>query len=199
MILKKTLFTILICAFSAQAALTQSPSLIRSRWSDSFVEWELLAPTDSTENEDGEWVVEESPVGEFKLRWLNVREDWSEWDFDVSGLAGTIRARWKDDLTQWELRSYDGSVVTMRTVWGKELTEWRVTDNDISLNLKSRWTNQFDEWQVDDDTYGSFYIYTLRSRDPRDWAIEDKLREEVSPAIRLALTFLVVFHNSPRM
>jgi hypothetical protein len=188
----------------AAAAQAQTLSSVSTRWSDSFVEWEVYAvmPQDTSETEDGEEEDEESPeeelYGELKLRWLNVRDDFSEWDYEMGEERGTIRQKWKDDLSQWELRSYGGNVVTMRTLWSNDLTEWRVTDNSITLNLKSKWKNQFDEWLVDDSTRGKFYLYTYVQNDPRDWAIEDGLDESVSASMKTALIFLTVFIASPK-
>jgi len=142
---------------------------------------------------------QEELYGEFKLRWLNVREDWTEWDFELGGERGTIRAKWKDDPSQWELRTYTGAIVTMRTAWPNDNTQWRVTDNTVTLLLKSRWTNQLDEWLVEDATRGKFYLYTLNRQDPRDWAIEDGLDATVSDAMKLAMVFLTVFQSTPRM
>lgn len=192
-----------LITFIAQA---QTLSSVSTRWSDSFVEWEIYAvtPKDSTDTDEDEDDDEdsESPTeelyGEFKLRWLAIRDDWTEWDFELGEQRGTIRQKWKDDPTQWELRTYSGDVVTMRTMWTNDLTEWRVTDNSTTLNLKSKWKNQFDEWLVDDPTRGIFYIYTYSERDPRDWAIEDSLSSDVSEPMKLALVFLTVFCASPK-
>jgi hypothetical protein len=180
---------------------SQAFSSIRTRWSDSFVEWELLGYEDDLPPEDGadSEEMDEVIIGDLQLRWLNVRDDWSEWDFRLGEERGTIRMKWKDNPTEWELRTYNGDVVTMRAAWAGDLSEWRVTDNSLSLQLRSRWTNQFDEWLVDDPTYGRFYLYTFRRQDPRDWAIEDRLAEKVTPAMKLALIFLTVFHGTPRM
>ena len=182
----------------------QNLTSVSTRWSDSFVEWEIYAamPQDTTNSagseEDSE-PAEEELYGELKLRWLNVRDDFSEWDYELGGERGTIRQKWKDDPTQWEVRSYEGNIVSIRSMWSNDLTEWRVTDNSITLNLKSRWKNQFDEWLVDDSTYGRFYLYTYTERDPRDWAIEDSLDDSISNSMKMALIFLTVFNGSPRM
>ncbi len=169
-------------------------------WSDSFVEWALyVSAADSTQNEeDDSEAPDEEEYGEMKLRWLNLRDDWSEWDFSIGDERGTIKMKWKDDPTQWELRTYSGAVVTMRAAWSNDLSEWRVTDNSISLTLRSRWTNQFDEWIVQDPTRGTFYMYTLVEGDPRDWAIEDNLDDSIPPTMKLALIFLTIYHSSPR-
>ncbi len=201
-------FLLLIMSFWLVAAVqAQTLSSVSTRWSDSFVEWEIYAvmPQDTSETADAEDDDEEDSEapqeeyhGELKLRWLNVRDDFSEWDYELGDERGTIRQKWKDDLTQWELRSYSGNVVTMRTMWSNDLTEWRVTDNSITLNLKSKWKNQFDEWLVDDSTRGQFYLYTYYDRDPRDWAIQDSLNEDVSESMKMALIFLTVFNASPK-
>ena len=197
------LVLLLVLTWHAVLLGAQTPSSISTRWNDSFVEWEIYAvlPRDSTreETDDDSEEADESLYGELKLRWLNIRDDYSEWDYEIGDERGTIRQKWKDDPSQWELRSYSGSVVSMRTAWPGDFNEWRVTDNSISLNLKSRWTNQFDEWLVDDQNRGRFYIYTMIERDPRDWTIEDSLDESVSQSVKLALIFLTVFNGSPKM
>ncbi|MBN8678938.1 MAG: hypothetical protein J0M29_11990 [Chitinophagales bacterium] len=181
---------------SAQAPILTTVS---SRWQDSFVEWEIYASMDDPRMlEEGEEMQEER-YGELKLRWLNVRDDWSEWDFDLGGQRGTIRQKWKDDPQQWELRTYSGVVVTMRTAWSGDFKEWRVSDNDITLNIRSKWANQYDEWLVQDANYGNFYLYTLRSQDPRDWAVDDKLTPNISEEMKLAMIFLVIYNTSPKM
>ena len=192
------------CFFSAlgiSPILAQAPLMttVSTRWQDSFVEWEIYASMDDPRQlEEGEELQEEL-YGELKLRWLNVRDDWSEWDFDLGGQRGTIRQKWKDDPQQWELRTYTGVVITMRTAWAGDFKEWRVSDNDITLNIRSKWTNQFDEWQVQDTNYGDFYLYTLRSQDPRDWAVDDRLAPNISEEMKLALIFLVIYNTSPKM
>ena len=155
-------FLLAVCCLFVVSAKTQTLSSVSTRWSDSFVEWEIYAtmPTDTTDTDDPDADSEtpqEELYGEFKLRWLNVRNDFSEWDYELGSERGAIRQKWKDDPTQWELRSYTGNIVTIRTMWANDLTEWRVTDNSVTLNLKSRWKNQLDEWLVDDATRGSLH------------------------------------------
>jgi hypothetical protein len=196
-------FLLFLCFCYGVKAAAQTLHSVSTRWSDSFVEWEIYAimPEDTVEadpEEDSEQP-EEQRYGELRLRWLNVRDDFSEWDYELGDERGTIRQKWKDDPSQWELRSYDGNVVSIRTLWSNDLTEWRVTDNSITLNLKSRWKNQFDEWLADDPARGRFYLYTYLERDPRDWAIEDSLDTSVSASMKMALIFLTVFNSSPRM
>lgn len=186
-----------IMAINNMAAQIPVMSTISSRWQDSFVEWEIYATAPDQHPEEGEEAQEEQ-YGELKLRWLNVREDWSEWEYDLGGQTGTIRQKWKDDLQQWELRGYNGVVITMRTAWNGDLKEWRVSDNTHTMNIKSKWTNQLDEWLADDPTYGKLYLYTLRSRDPRDWAIDDRLDPAIPEEMKLAMIFVVIFNSTPK-
>lgn len=194
------IFTLLGAAVCLPA---QTLTTVSTKWSDSYVEWELyaLVPPDSSQtqvDDDSLATPEEELFGEFKLRWLNVRDDWSEWDFDLGGERGTIKAKWKDDPTQWELRTYTGSVVTMRTAWANDRTEWRITDNSVTITLKSRWTNQYDEWIAQDPNRGKLYLYTVRRQDTRDWAIQDDFDNTVSLPMKLAMIFITVFQSSPR-
>lgn len=198
----KTILTWVFCWHIALAS-AQQLSSVSTRWSDSFVEWDIFAyETDSTGtvllDEDTEEPLEYK-AGGLQLRWLNLRDDWSEWDYELGDERGTIKMKWKDDPTQWELRSYDGNIVTMRASWANDPTEWRITNNAFSLTLRSRWTNQLDEWSVQDANRGNIKLYTFRRQDPRDWAIEDQLVDEVSNSMRLAIIFIVLFHSTPRM
>ncbi|MCC6410554.1 MAG: hypothetical protein IT270_02775 [Saprospiraceae bacterium] len=187
------LFILLAFATPGKA---QQFSTISTRWSDSFVEWDLYALTGDTTDEG---FPDEAIAGELRLRWLGVKDDFSEWEYRVGDESGNIRAKFKDDPTYWELRSFSGSIISMRTAWSNDFTEWRVTDNATTLILRSRWKNQLDEWLVDDRNYGKYHIYTLRQQDPRDWGIDDNLDPGVSQPMKIAFIFLTVFHSSPRM
>lgn len=186
----RILFVLLLWGISS-TGFAQTISTVSSRWSDSFVEWDIFT---AAENEEEE----ETAYGELKLRWLNFKNDFSEWTFELAGQRGTIRQKWKNDPTQWELRTYEGDIITMKAPWSNDFTEWRVTDNNLSLTLKSRWSNQLDEWLVDDNNRGQFYLYTLYTGDPRDWAVEDNLTEEISEPMKMALLFLVLYHTTPK-
>lgn len=176
----------------------QTISTVSTRWNDSFVEWEIYA-SEGLDEPDSAEPPEEVLYGELKLRWLNVHDDFSEWTYELNGERGTIKQKWKNDPTQWELRTYTGDVVTMRTSWSNDFSEWRVTNNSFSLVLGSRWKNRLDEWVTDDPNRGRFYIYTLRENDPRDWAVEDSLSEEVNEPMKMALIFLAIYHSTPKL
>lgn len=176
----------------------QTISTVSTRWNDSFVEWDIYA-SEGLDEPDSAEPPEEVLYGELKLRWLNVHDDFSEWTYELNGERGTIKQKWKNDPTQWELRTYTGDVVTMRTSWSNDFSEWRVTNNSFSLVLGSRWKNRLDEWVTDDPNRGRFYIYTLRENDPRDWAVEDSLSEEVNEPMKMALIFLAIYHSTPKL
>ncbi|MBL7825297.1 MAG: hypothetical protein JNJ57_01610 [Saprospiraceae bacterium] len=183
--------------FQIPASCAQALSTISSRWNNSFVEWDILIAPEQEDAETDE-ATEEELYGELKLRRLGFQEDFSEWTYELGGQRGTIRQKWKNDPSQWELRTYAGEVITMRASWSNDLSEWRITDNTISLTLGSRWKNRLDEWLVEDQRRGRFYVYTLREGDPRDWAIEDNLNEEVSEPMKMALLFTTIFQSTPK-
>jgi hypothetical protein len=177
-----------------QRSVAQKISTVSSRWNDSFVEWDVFSV--AKDEDTGEPV--DALYGELKLRWLNIKDDFSEWTYELGGRRGTIRQKWKNDPTQWELRTYEGDVITMKAPWSNDVHEWRITDNNLSITLKSRWSNQLDEWLVEDTHRGRFYLYTLHTGDPRDWAVEDDFKEEITEPMKMALIFLVIFHSSPK-
>lgn len=191
----KAIYSTTLLLFLLGVCTAQSITTVSTRWNNSFVEWDLLT---AVENEESPEEMEEVLCGELKLRWLNIKDDFSEWTYELGEKKGTIRQKWKNDPTQWELRTYEGDVITMKAPWSNDFKEWRITDNSISITLKSRWSNQLDEWLVDDNKRGKFYLYTLRQGDPRDWAVEDELNEEVSEPMKMAIIFLAIFHSTPK-
>ena len=73
---------------------TQTISTVSSRWSDSFVEWDIFSASTVADDEEAT----EEAYGELKLRWLNLRDDFSEWTYELGGQRGTIRQKWKKCL-----------------------------------------------------------------------------------------------------
>jgi hypothetical protein len=187
--MKKQLLFAFFLSFST-ANFAQTWTDARSRWSDSFAEWILFSTTDSTDSK----VPLPEETGRLTLRFPN-KNDWTEWNFEGADWRGSIRQTWPDNPNVWTLRA-NGASISMRTKWNGELREWVLTDDRHTLNLKIRFQSA-DEWLVDDWKFGRFYMYTLYENDPRDWAIEDNLTSEISPEMRLALTFLVLFNSSP--
>ncbi len=156
---------------------------IATRWNDSFTEWVLL-------DENGE------PAGELKLRWP-FQNDWSEWDFEFGETFGSIRRKWRDNPNEWELRC-DNRIYTARTVWPDNPREWRITDNRLSLTFRTTWGNVWDEWETRQSPHGSFELFTQYEGDPRDWVIADHLDEQVPLPMKILMTFIAVFHSSPK-
>lgn len=192
----KLLFTSLLLT-SATAMWSQPLSSVATKWADSFVAWDLYGLEKDTSNAD-EPVYEEVQIGTLQQRWIDVREDWTEWDFTLNGQDGTIKIKWKNDPSQWELRTFDGDIVTMKTIWSGDYTEWRITNNSLSFDLKSRYTNDYGEWSVANNKHGDFKVSVASFNDPRDWNITDEMDDEVVPALKLAMLFIVIYHASPK-
>ena len=173
----------------------QQISGMSTQWSDSFAAWDIFAtePIDSTGEE-----VDEVKIGELKQRWANVREDWTEWDFDINDRKGTIKMKWKNDPSQWELRTYDGSIVTMKTIWAGDFTQWRITGSDLTLDFRCRYTNDFGQWEVMGSSHGTYKVNVVYSNDPRDWEVSDALDEKADVTMKLAMMFIATYHSSPK-
>ena len=173
----------------------QQISGMSTQWSDSFAAWDIYAtePIDSTNEE-----FDEVKIGELKQRWANVREDWTEWDFDINDRKGTIKMKWKNDPSQWELRTYDGSIVTMKTIWAGDFTQWRITGSDLTLDFRCRYTNDFGQWEVMGSSHGTYKVNVVYSNDPRDWEVSDALDEKADVTMKLAMMFIATYHSSPK-
>ncbi|RMG81660.1 MAG: hypothetical protein D6714_12605 [Bacteroidetes bacterium] len=162
----------------------QKLTAIATKWSDSFREWTIY-----TDEEDLE--------GELRMRW-QMQNDWSEWDFSIGDLDGTIRLKWKDNPNTWELRA-NGQIITARTLAPNDFRQWRITNDDIQFKFKSKWGQVLEEWAMVESNFGEFAIYTYYEGDPRDWEIIDNTTTEITLPMRVMMTFLAVFHGSPKV
>ena len=177
-LLKYLLLFILSCQI--QSALSQTLTAFNARWDDEFTEWDIY-----TDDEDEQ--------GEFKMTW-QLKNDWTKWNFTFGDVFGKAVMPYQNDKSVWEFRSF-GEVVTCRTAWRGDFSEWKITNNDITLVLKTRLANDPNEWILGNDDHGIFAIYTAYEQDPRDWEIVDKLNEEVSLTMKMALVFIAVYNS----
>lgn len=155
-----------------------------ARWSDSFREWEL-----QTDIED--------QIGTLKLRWA-FQNNWTEWDFRLGDTTATIQQKWKDDPELWEIRAL-GKTATARTTWRGDFRSWRLQDGTHTFTWKSKYSNLLEEWELREASFGAFSVYTYYEGDPRDWVVNDELKEEISFAMRLAMIFIAVYHSTPKI
>jgi hypothetical protein len=199
--LKPMRYLLVVCIFWVveNVALAQRLSGISTHWDNAFGEWDLYAlspDADSTELADG--TAPEEQIGELRLRWLDVKDDWTEWDFSVNGRTGIIKIKWKNDPSLWELRTFDGQVVTMKTIWAGDYSAWRVSDGTHTFDYQSRYRSQADEWSATDANLGRFWVYSQVEGDPRDWLVQDDWGDQVPVTTRLAMLFLTIFYTSPK-
>jgi len=189
---------LLFCFLTSSTLSAQSIMGISSRWSDEFTEWDVYTDMgDQTVREDkGEEFIEVAPSGELLMRW-QIDLNWAEWDFEVDGVTGSIRQLWKDDPTQWELR-IGSEVITCRAAWRDDLSEWRITNNKKTLIWRSKYRRDFNEWQLRDKANGEFSVYATFQNDPRDWTVVDELDEDIPFSMKMAMTFLAMYHSIDR-
>ena len=190
---------IVLCLLLCQGAITAQTLLgISTRWSDEFTEWDVYTTlgNQTVTEEGGEEFIEVDPSGELMMRW-QADLNWAEWDFTIDDVRGSMRQLWKEDPTQWELR-IGTEVVTCRAAWRDDLTEWRITNNNKTLTWRSKYRRDLNEWELRGNNYGEFYVYTSFQNDPRDWVIVDELSEDIPFSLKMAMTFLALYHSIDR-
>ncbi len=154
-----------------------------AKFNDSFVEWDILTDDDNTE-------------GSLTMTWQRP-DDWTQWSYRVGEKTGTIKTKWLKDPSLWELRG-ENKIISMQQVWSNDPRFWRVTDNSVSLELKSRFGLNFQEWTLDEGKRGKMTIFMEYSNDPRDWVIEDEMDESIPFPMKMAVIFLVIFNSVPK-
>lgn len=183
----KSIFSILFCLSIVAKTNAQNLTAIQSKWADEFKEWNVFTYDAEADKEE---------EGELVMKW-QFQNDWTEWDFRIFDVSGTIRQKFNDDPSTWELR-YLNELITAKTQWRDDFSQWRITNGPITLKLKSKWNNNINEWQVEDKTNGNFYIFTSWEDDPREWEIDDQFNENITPGIKMMISFLVLFNSSPK-
>jgi hypothetical protein len=172
----------LLCCYSNIAA-QQIFIGVSTQYDDSFRGWRFAVDDEAFE-------------GTLHQRW-QMQNNWTEWDLEWANQNGYIRQKWKNDPSQWELR-LDKDLVTMKTRWNQDTNEWIISDGNYELILSTRFSGQPQEWMVKKGKWGSFYIAMYYTDDPRDWEIEDNLKEEISDAMKIAISFVTFYHSSPK-
>ncbi len=178
-IFKKIVFLLLLspAIISAQHNL----EWISTDYDDAFFEWTIT--TDSLE-------------GELDMRNI-FQEDWSEWDYSYEDESfGQIKLKWKQDPSLWELRG-DNQIITARTIFKGDFLGWRITDNERSVELRSKFRNMPIEWEMKSKKYGNLFIYQDFEGDPREWVIED-YTENLDIHFKTMIVFIALIHSVPR-
>lgn len=156
---------------------------VRTYWNDDFKEWIILAEDEKND-------------GKLQMMW-ELRNDWTEWEFNFLDWRGKIEQPREKDHEFWTLKSgYE--TITMRTSWPGDRTEWKISDGSMSLVVKTRYNNIGDEWLVSDPVYGDFYMYTEWEGDARDWITEDYLEPVVTTLMKIAIIHVVLMQSAPR-
>ena len=164
------------------AAQGQYITMVRTVWDDRFTEWEIL------DEETGE-------SGEIRLRWT-FPLDWTVWDIRWGDTTAEFSQTWRGNPEQWDL-VMGTQRVTARTRWPGDYTEWRIRYMDETVIWKPVNQFNFEVWESEDLKRIPYRMYTLYEGDPRDWVIEDELREDAFP-LRLLLIMLTIYHSTPK-
>lgn len=181
---KILLFVLLLPAAAGLESLSaQSLTTAATRYSNAFDDWII-----TTFNDDIE--------GTLQRRWKTT-DDWTAWDYRLGEHIGQIKLKWNNNPNEWEIRG-DNQIITARTVYNNDLRQWRLSDGQISLTIASRYGNILEDWEIKEEKLGYFGIYTQWEGDPREWKIVDELSREVSIPMKMAMTFLVLFHSTPK-
>jgi hypothetical protein len=194
-------YLIVFFLFACLSVSAQIPRLssISSTYTDDLTEWELYMPdpdfeqADSLERDETE-EPEEVFAGRMTIMWPMKEDRLRDWQYEIDGNRGTIRQKWSNDKTHWELSDFE-TRITMQPTYPGDVQNWRITDNTHTVTLRCRYGNIADEWIVDDSRYGIFHMYTLREGDPRDWVIKNELSDEISAGMSMSLIFIVMFFS----
>jgi len=146
-----------------------------------------------------EWFItdESDDEGELEIKW-KLRNDWTEWDYDIGDRSGTIKQKWSAQPGRWELRSDDGILVEFSTKWRNDWSEWRIKTNDLQIDYEMSDKGDSGFWVVDSPKFGYWEFYNIYNNDIRDWESYDELDPSVPFEVKMALVFISIIVNYPR-
>jgi hypothetical protein len=175
---KKSLFFLFFIAFYHTAS-AQYLDGMAVKWRGDMREWTIW--NDSIE-------------GTLRIRWTAPLNP-TEWAYEFGTLHGTIKRKWRDDPTLWELTADNGELLTARMIYGTDSREWRITDNNNSIEWRTRYTNNPSDWTLPNASKcGEFSAFTPYINDFQEWNTTDK-NDCLSFNVKLMMTFLAMFHS----
>lgn len=161
-------------------------------YNDSFREWEFSA--DFFDNQRNEWYEESGTISQI----FSSRNDWSEWRIEIDDLSVECRLKWRDNPNHWVMYTPD-DLITMRTVWRNDMRKWKIVSNSQTITIETKYRNIMDSWSFRSKSNGQWNMYMDREGDPRYWIIEDDLDSSIDIYHKLAMTFIVLHHSSPKI
>jgi hypothetical protein len=160
------------------------PVFVSTVHDNSFSEWYLLDD-------------EDTQIGVLQRQWP-LTDNWTEWTYEMEGLNGRIRQKWKDDPTVWELTA-DNELYTARMTYPGNALSWDIEGpGKKRATLHSVYQNMPVEWELKKSKLGGFKMKIRSEGDLRDWEIWESFEEDESPHFHLFLLFLVLQHSCPR-
>lgn len=161
-------------------------------YDDTFREWSIIC--ESFDEDENAWFESE---GTISLTFGN-RNDWSSWQIELDDVDVECRLQWTNNPNHWVIHT-PRDLITIRTVWKNDFRKWKITSSSHTIAIKSKYANQTDEWILESTSIGNWKMFTDDEGDPRSWIIEDDLNTSVDIYHKLAMTFVVLIHSSPRI
>lgn len=156
---------------------------VHSIWDDRLGEWEVIGI------ENGEEI-----VIKIVLKWP-LQNHWEEWRIESDHINGTIKTKWRNDLSRWELRD-ENSIIYMNQVHRGDVNRWEIREGVKRLYVVTRFYNNANEWILPRSE--NWIMSTEYKNDTRDWLIDDFLEESYSPSFKLAMIFISLWQSIPK-
>ncbi len=185
--LKCSLLLFVLLYSNSTTLLSQSELYsINSVWDDSATEWKLYGW-----DNDGEDI-----EGELRIKW-GLRNDFSEWIADYNEQYITIRQKYNNDNTRWELRSDSGIIIDIKSKWRGDNTEWTISSGDQKIKWHSEYRNDLNLWYFEDENIGYMEMITYENNDSRDWEIIDNAAT-ITDEMKIAALFITLYNTTPK-
>jgi len=154
---------------------------LHTQWDDEITQWDIKLDEGEIE-------------GSIEMTW-RLRNDFTEWNYRIDGLRGSIQQKWDNNPNVWELRS-GGLLVSISTVWTGDFNSWRISDGSTTIKVERPFLNTDPiEWRIVGEDRELFFWYNENQNDIRDWIVEDFLSEDYSLELKLAALFVTILHS----
>jgi hypothetical protein len=183
----RTFALLLLGAMLSQWSVAQKLTGAQVKFADNFTEWNIYYLADSSS--------EQEDVGELRATFANA-QSLDDWDYRLGEQSGRIHNKWRNDPNgEWEIRA-DNRLVTANRIYSGDPRFWRVRAGKTDLEFSCKYNNLANEWIVQSERNGTFFVYATHEGDWRDWTITDDT-VDLSLPVRMMLLFVVLQSNLP--
>lgn len=152
---------------------------LSSRFDDILTEWTIYYDNNGNEGQGSLFI--KNPQAHVPDRWV----------FSFDEFEGVIKQNFPGDHNHWILETKNERI-HIRTIWTDNFCDWKISNREISVDFSCLYAGDFQTWEMRNHRMGELEISMSMLNDPRDWRLDYKVIDQITPMIQLAMLFAAV-------